>query len=232
MAATRTLTLALPKTGLRAGVVGDLCLADIGILRDTYRRAGVEVPAGLCVTPSQSNSGARVPDHEKVEEPDRGSLSSRTAARPEGAIVTLVPMREMSREEALEFLSEGTRTGKVATVRKDGRPHVVPIWFIVDDDDVVFTTWHRSVKAINLARDSWAALVVDLEEPPYAHVTVEGRVSISEDLDELEQYATRIGGRYMGEDRAEEFGTRNAVPGEVVVRLHIDKLVAKHDMTG
>lgn len=141
-------------------------------------------------------------------------------------------MREMSREEALEFLSEGTRTGKVATVRQDGRPHVVPVWFIVDGDDLVFTTWHRSVKALNLTRNSWAALVADLEEPPYAHVTVEGRVSISDDLDELEEYATRIGGRYMGEDRAEEFGARNAVPGEVVVRLHIERIMAKDDMTG
>lgn len=138
----------------------------------------------------------------------------------------------MSREEALEFLSEGTRTGKVATVRQDGRPHVVPIWFIVDGDDLVFTTWHRSVKALNLTRNSWAALVADLEEPPYAHVTVEGRVSISDDPDELEEYATRIGARYMGEDRAEEFGARNAVPGEVVVRLHIDKIMAKDDMAG
>ena len=138
----------------------------------------------------------------------------------------------MSREEALEFLSEGTRTGKVATVREDGRPHVVPVWFIVDGEDLVFTTWHRSVKALNLTRNSWAALVADLEEPPYAHVTVEGRVSISDDLDELEEYATRIGGRYMGEDRAEEFGARNAVPGEVVVRLRIEKIMAKDDMTG
>lgn len=137
----------------------------------------------------------------------------------------------MSREEALEFLSEGTRTGKVATVREDGRPHVVPIWFIVDGDDLVFTTWHGSVKALNLTRNSWAALIADLEEPPYAHVMVEGRVSISDDLDELEEYATRIGGRYMGEDRAEEFGARNAVPGEVVVRLHIEKIIAKDDMT-
>lgn len=138
----------------------------------------------------------------------------------------------MTHEEALEFLGSGTRTGKFATVRADGRPHVVPIWFVVDQGDVVFTTWHESVKLRNLTADSRAAMVVDLEEPPFAYVMVEGRVSISDDLDQLRGFATRIGGRYMGESRAEEFGARNGVPGEVVVRLLIDRIVAKDDVSG
>lgn len=139
-------------------------------------------------------------------------------------------MRQMTRQEALEFLSEGTRTGKIATVSEDGSPHVVPIWFIIDDGVIVFTTWHESVKLRNMASNSRAAMVTDLEEPPYAFVSVEGRISISDDLEELKHYATRIGGRYMGADRAEEFGERNGVPGEVVVRLHIDKIIAKDEM--
>ena len=61
---------------------------------------------------------------------------------------------------------------------------------------------------------------------------VEGRVSISDDLDELKNFATRIGARYMGEDRAEEFGNRNGVPGEVVVRMQVEKIVARDDITG
>lgn len=138
----------------------------------------------------------------------------------------------MTHEEALEFLGSGTRTGKLATVRADGRPHVVPIWFVVDQGDVVFTTWHKSVKLRNLTADSRAAMVVDLEEPPFAYVMVEGRVSISDDIDQLRGFATRIGGRYMGESRAEEFGARNGVPGEVVVRLLIDRIVAKDDVSG
>jgi PPOX class probable F420-dependent enzyme len=141
-------------------------------------------------------------------------------------------MREMTKSEAIAFLSAGTRTGKLATVRPDGRPHVVPIWFVVDGNDLVFTTWHRSVKALNLARDPRAALAVDLEEPPYAYVLVEGTVSISDDLAQLRDFATRIGGRYMGEARAEEFGARNAVPGELLVRLRIENIVAADDVSG
>lgn len=137
----------------------------------------------------------------------------------------------MTHEEALDFLGEGTRTGKLATVREDGRPHVVPIWFIVDGDSLVFTTWHESVKAVNLSKDSRAALVTDFQKPPYAYVTVEGTVTITDDLEELRDYATRIGGRYMGDDRAEEFGKRNGVPGEVLVRLSIDRIISRDEMT-
>lgn len=141
-------------------------------------------------------------------------------------------MREMSREEAIGFLSTGTRTGKLATVREDGRPHVVPIWFVVEDDDIVFTTWHESVKCLNMKRFGRAALVVDLEEPPYAYVSVEGETAMSDDPDELLAIATEIGGRYMGADRAEEFGRRNGVDGELVVRLDIEKVIARDDVAG
>jgi PPOX class probable F420-dependent enzyme len=140
-------------------------------------------------------------------------------------------MKEMSKAEAYKFLAVGTRTGKLATVRADGRPHVAPIWFVLDGEDLIFNTWHKSVKGKNLVRDGRAALTVDDQTPPYAFVLVEGTVEISDDdLEESKKWATRIGARYMGEDRAEEFGERNAVPGELLVRLKVDKIVAKKEM--
>lgn len=136
----------------------------------------------------------------------------------------------MSHGEAIDFLSSGTRTGKLATVRKNGRAHVTPIWFVVDGDDLVFNTWHTSAKAQHLARDPRASLLVDLEEPPYGYVLVEGSVEIFRDLDEIAAVATRIGARYMGQDRAAEYGARNGVEGELLVRLHIDRIVAFADI--
>jgi PPOX class probable F420-dependent enzyme len=138
----------------------------------------------------------------------------------------------MTRSQALVFLASGTRTGKLATVRPDGRPHVVPVWFVIDEDDIVFTTWHDTVKYRNMAVNPRAALTVDLEEPPYAFVSVEGTVEISDDVGELLRMATAIGGRYMGPDRAEEFGRRNGVEGEMLVRLSIDRIVARDDISG
>ncbi|GHF58103.1 PPOX class F420-dependent oxidoreductase [Streptomyces thermodiastaticus] len=138
--------------------------------------------------------------------------------------------QKMTDEEWREFVSYGTRTGKLATVRADGSPHVAPIWFLLDGDDLVFNTGKETVKGHNLARDGRIALCVDDERPPYSFVVLHGRAQLSEDPAELTRWATRIGARYMGEDRAEEFGARNGVPGELLVRVRIDKVVAVRDL--
>ncbi|CAL9602447.1 hypothetical protein SUDANB23_05459 [Streptomyces sp. enrichment culture] len=133
----------------------------------------------------------------------------------------------MTEEEWREFVSHGTRTGKLATVRADGRPHLAPIWYVLDGDDLVFNTGAATVKGRNLARDGRIALCVDDDRPPFAYVILEGRARLSEEPGELRHWAARIGARYMGEDRAEEFGARNGVPGELLVRVRIDKVLAE-----
>jgi PPOX class probable F420-dependent enzyme len=130
------------------------------------------------------------------------------------------------------FLGAGTRTGKLAYTSADGRPLVVPVWFIVEDGTLVFNTGKDTAKGRALARDPRAALCVDLEEPPYGFVQVQGTAELSEEPAELLRTAVAIGARYMGQDRAEEIGKRNAVPGELVVRLRPTKVIAVFDMTG
>jgi PPOX class probable F420-dependent enzyme len=140
--------------------------------------------------------------------------------------------RPMTDQQAMEFLATGTRTGKVATTRADGRPHVAPIWFVVDGGDLVFMTGAETLKGKTLLRDPRAALVVDLEEPPYAFVLLEGTVKLSTDLEEMLPFSIAIAERYVGADQAEDFGRRNAVEGELLVRLHPDKIIAVDDLTG
>ncbi|CAL9632008.1 PPOX class F420-dependent oxidoreductase [Streptomyces sp. Tu 3180] len=135
--------------------------------------------------------------------------------------------QKMTDEEWREFVSSGTRTAKLCTVRADGSPHVAPVWFLLDGDEVVFTTGEGTVKGRNLARDGRVALCVDDDRPPFAHVVLHGRARLSADPGELRRWAARIGGRYMGEDRAEEFGARNGVPGELLVRVTIGKVLAE-----
>lgn len=132
----------------------------------------------------------------------------------------------MTDDERRAFLLAGTRTGILCTMRADGRPHAAPIWITLDGDDVMFTTGAETVKGANLRRDGRAALVVDESTPPFDFVTIEGRVELSEDPDEVLRWATVLGGRYMGEDDAAAFGKRNAVPGELLVRLRPDKIIA------
>ncbi|MFJ8332102.1 PPOX class F420-dependent oxidoreductase [Streptomyces sp. NPDC094437] len=140
--------------------------------------------------------------------------------------------QKMTDEEWRAFLSEGTRTAKLSTVRADGSPHVTPIWFLLDGDDVVFNTGTTSVKGRNLVRDGRVALCVDDDRPPFDYVVVRGRATVSEDLDELTYWSARIAGRYMGEHRAEEFGARNGVPGELLVRVRIEKVLAQKAIAG
>jgi PPOX class probable F420-dependent enzyme len=140
-------------------------------------------------------------------------------------------MAQMTDTEWREFVMTGTRTGKLAVTRRDGRPHVTPVWFVLDGGDVILTTHQDSLKGRALKRDPRAAMCVDDQLPPYSFVIIEGAVTLSEDPGELRHWATQLGGRYMGPDRAEEFGARNGVPGELLVRLRPGKVVAERDIS-
>jgi len=137
-------------------------------------------------------------------------------------------MREMTKDEIRSFLMDTARTGKLATVREDGRPHVAPIWFTLDGEDMLFMTWHTSVKGKNIQRDGQVAICVDDEQPPYAYVIYEGRAEfVNPTQEEFLKWSTEIGGRYMGSDKAEAYGKRNAVEGEMLFRVKPAKIIAK-----
>jgi PPOX class probable F420-dependent enzyme len=138
----------------------------------------------------------------------------------------------MSDTEVRHFLTSlPPHTGKLATVRADGRPHLAPVWYAVDDDgSVMFNTGEATVKGRNLARDPRASLCVDDERPPFSFVVLEGTVELSDDLAEVRRWATVIGGRYMGQHRAEEYGTRNGVQGELLARLRPTRVVSEADL--
>ncbi len=138
----------------------------------------------------------------------------------------------MNGEEVRAFLiALPPHTGKLATVRADGRPHLAPVWYDVDDDGtLVFNTGASTVKGRNLTRDHRASVCVDDERPPFSFVVVEGVAELSDDPSDLRAWAARIGGRYMGADRAEEYGARNGVPGELVVRLRPRQVVSALDL--
>jgi PPOX class probable F420-dependent enzyme len=137
----------------------------------------------------------------------------------------------MTEDEVRDFLSSTPpRTAKLATTREDGRPHVAPIWFDLDGSDIVFTTGRSTVKGRNLVRDRRVAVCVDDDRPPFSFVLIEGAVEISEDADELLAWATRIAGRYMGDDQAEAYGRRNGVPGELLIKVRPQSVASGADL--
>lgn len=137
-------------------------------------------------------------------------------------------MGRLSPAECLAFLRSPVRPALLATVREDGTPHVVPVWYDVDDDDtILFNTGRDTVKGRTIRRTGRVALCVQDEAPPYAFVSIDGDASVSEDLPDVRAWAGRIGGRYMGADRAAEFGERNGVPGELLVRVTPTRIIGE-----
>jgi PPOX class probable F420-dependent enzyme len=126
------------------------------------------------------------------------------------------------------------RTAKLAVVRADGSPLVVPVWVDLDrdpdGDEIVFNTGLDTVKGQAIRRDGRVCLCWDDERPPFSFVTVHGRARIVEDLAQVRAWAGRLGGRYLGPDRAEEMAARNGVPGECLVRVRPERVIAMIDL--
>lgn len=140
-------------------------------------------------------------------------------------------MNELS-DEVIAFLTKGTRTGMLGYLASDGRPLVAPVWFIVEAGRLVFNTGRDTAKGRALARDPRVTLCADDPHPPFSFVQVQGVAELSEEPAELVDIATRIGGRYMGAERAEEFGRRNGVPGELIVRVRPTKVISAFAIAG
>lgn len=139
-------------------------------------------------------------------------------------------MSEMTAAEYRSFMLDRARTASLATVRADGRPHVAPIWFDLDGETIVFMTGEDTVKGRNMQRDPRVSLCVDDEQPPFHFVLIEGTAELSADDPDKLYWATRIAGRYMGEELAESYGRRNAVPSELLVRVTPGRIVAQKNI--
>lgn len=141
-------------------------------------------------------------------------------------------MHRVTDEEAWRFLREGNRPAVFSSLRADGWPHAVPTWYAVDGDGLVFTTWHRTVKAANIRRDPRVAAVVQDTAPPYDDVAIEGEARLIDCLPQCRAISTVLGAKYMGADRAEEFGARNGVEGELVVRIRPTRIHGNAEVAG
>jgi PPOX class probable F420-dependent enzyme len=148
-------------------------------------------------------------------------------------------MTEMFKAEIARFLMHGTFTGKLATVKKDGSSHVVPIWFVLDNGkgrskvgDIIFTTGETSVKANNIQRDSRVSICIDDQKPPFSFVTIYGTAKIYPyKQKEALKWATKIAERYMGKKNAETYGRINGGEGAVVVRINPTRVIAEKDIS-
>jgi len=140
----------------------------------------------------------------------------------------------MTKDEIRNFLLQGTFTGKLGTINKEGRPHVIPIWYTLDEqDNIVFNTGGESVKAKNIKRDNRVRLCVDDQTPLFSFVIVDGTAQIEKGQpSETYKWAKIIAARYMGDDKSEEYGRRNSGEGEILVRIKPTRIIAQKDTAG
>ena len=138
----------------------------------------------------------------------------------------------MTKDEMKNFILQGTFTGKLGTINKDGTPHVVPIWYTVDgEDNIIFNTGDKSVKAKNIRRDNRVRICVDDQTPLFSFVTIDGIAEIiSNEPSEVYKWAKIIAARYMGYNKSEEYGRRNSAEGELLVKIKPIRVIGEKDI--
>ncbi|HJP34948.1 MAG: pyridoxamine 5'-phosphate oxidase family protein [Gammaproteobacteria bacterium] len=128
----------------------------------------------------------------------------------------------LSGEELDEFL-RGPWIARLACLKPDGAPYVVPVWYHWDGDAFWVVPRARSEWALYMARDPRVSLVVDEPEPPIRKVLCEGKAVVVEEpvgpiLDNGEKSVwnklgeEHTGPRYLGDKAAEYRGSVNVEP--------------------
>ncbi|HEY3993497.1 MAG TPA: TIGR03618 family F420-dependent PPOX class oxidoreductase [Ktedonobacteraceae bacterium] len=105
----------------------------------------------------------------------------------------------MTNEEIQAFL-QTERTLQVATIGRDGYPHLVAMWYVIVEQHIAFWTYARSQKAVNLRRDPRLTCLVEAGQS-YAElrgVQIKGQATILDDRETVQHYGELIMERYTG----------------------------------
>ncbi|GMQ84936.1 MAG: PPOX class F420-dependent oxidoreductase [Acidimicrobiia bacterium] len=89
----------------------------------------------------------------------------------------------MTEDEILEFLRRGQKSLQVSSNDPDGYPHLVPMWFVVEGGKIVFRSFSKSQKILNLRRDPRLTVLAE-EGNGYSElrgVMIKGEAELVED---------------------------------------------------
>ena len=117
-------------------------------------------------------------------------------------------MPKLTDAERDAFLDEEGILMRIATVDPDGRPLVVPIWFIRVDDEIRFTPRRASEWLGHIRENPNVALFIDEQNAPYRKVVVRGRVRVVHELGEDDAWRDlyrRIARRYVPREAADGY---------------------------
>jgi PPOX class probable F420-dependent enzyme len=128
----------------------------------------------------------------------------------------------MTPDEMRTFLDEG-RDLQVASINADGTPHLVTMWYLRDGEDLLFWTYAKSQKVVNVRRDPRATVLVATGEKyeELKGVSITGSTTVVEDLDEVLAFGEKVYEKYWGpidNDLVRE-GVRTMGAKRVVIRV-------------
>jgi PPOX class probable F420-dependent enzyme len=132
----------------------------------------------------------------------------------------------MTPDQRREFLTHGTRNAVVATVRPDGRPHAVPVWYALDGDDILISVGEQTVKGRNLAHDPRTTIVVEDPAPPYSFVSIDGTADLLRDPGDIRDASRKIAHRYLPPEAVDGWVEYATGPGKVIARISPTHTVA------
>lgn len=127
----------------------------------------------------------------------------------------------MTDEEVVDFIAE-RHTVVLATVKSDGRPHLVPMWFVHDGPVIEVWSFAKSQKALNVRRDSRATLLLEAGQAydQLRGVSLECDVEPLEAEAEIERIGLALGRRYSGDPADfDESAVREALRPQVAKRV-------------
>ena len=103
----------------------------------------------------------------------------------------------MSDDELRDFLAE-QKIVSVATLGPNGRPHLVPLWYVPEGDDLIGWTYAKSQKAKNLERDPHATLQVEdgVDYQELRGVMLECDVDLEREPGKVAEYGRALFTRY------------------------------------
>jgi PPOX class probable F420-dependent enzyme len=100
-------------------------------------------------------------------------------------------------DEDLHRLFQFRNLAYLATLSKDGSPHVTPVWAEMVDDLILINTFETSAKNKNLTNDKRIALAVVEQNNPFNMVSIKGRV-IEQATEGAEEHLKRLAKKYLG----------------------------------
>ena len=100
-------------------------------------------------------------------------------------------------EEELRFLFQGRNLAFLATLSKDGSPHVTPVWAEMVDDLILINTFESSAKNKHITHDKRIALSIVEQNNPFNMVSIKGRV-IEQATDGADEHLKRLAKKYLG----------------------------------